>query len=109
MIGSLVLATTLALPAAPTTFDLRSGEVTFEIEAPLDVISGVTRGISGTATFDPAPRGAAPSASRGGELPCETEAPLAVTPGATRGIAATAPFDPAAWTTAPSSTRRDRR
>ncbi|HEY4220740.1 MAG TPA: YceI family protein [Myxococcota bacterium] len=44
----------LSLAAAPTPFNFVAGEVDFEIEAPLDTISGVTRTISGSATIDPA-------------------------------------------------------
>jgi polyisoprenoid-binding protein YceI len=50
----MIFAIALSLAAAPTTFTVTSGEVTFEIEAPLDTISGISRGVSGTATFDPA-------------------------------------------------------
>ena len=57
---ALVLLSSLA--AAPTTFTLTSGEVRFTIDAPLDTISGVTRGLAGSATFDPAAWATAPSA-----------------------------------------------
>lgn len=48
---ALVFAT--ALIAAPTTFTLTSGEVDFEISAPLDTIKGVSRAVSGSLTLDP--------------------------------------------------------
>ena len=48
---AIVLATSLA--AAPTSFSLTSGEVDFEIEAPLDMIKGVSRGVAGSLTLDP--------------------------------------------------------
>lgn len=48
---AVVLASALA--ATPTPFTLTSGEVTFEISAPLDTIRGVSRGVSGTITLDP--------------------------------------------------------
>jgi type IV pilus assembly protein PilQ len=40
-----------ALVAAPTTFTLTSGEVDFEISAPLDTIKGVSRAVSGNLTL----------------------------------------------------------
>jgi polyisoprenoid-binding protein YceI/mono/diheme cytochrome c family protein len=50
----MIVAIALSLAAAPTTFNVTSGEVTFEIDAPLDTISGISRGVTGSATFDPA-------------------------------------------------------
>ena len=60
MISSLMIA--LQVSAAPVTFNVSSGDVSFEIEAPLDTISGASRGLSGTATFDPAAWTTAPTA-----------------------------------------------
>lgn len=49
----LAIALTAALAAAPTPFSMTSGEVTFEIEAPVDTIKGVSRGVTGSITLDP--------------------------------------------------------
>jgi len=62
MITSLLAATTLSFAAAPTTYALQGGEIRFEIEAPLDTISGASRGVSGTITLDPANVATAPAA-----------------------------------------------
>lgn len=58
----LTLLPSLGAIASPTAFNVVSGEVTFEIDAPLDVISGASRGVSGTATIDPAAWTTAPQA-----------------------------------------------
>ncbi len=58
----LALVVVSALVAAPTPFSLTSGEVTFEIEAPLDTIKGVSRAVSGSITLDPDNWTAAPQA-----------------------------------------------
>lgn len=47
-----LLSGTTAL-AEPTTYMLTSGEVKFEIDAPLDTIGAVSRGVTGTVTLDP--------------------------------------------------------
>jgi polyisoprenoid-binding protein YceI/mono/diheme cytochrome c family protein len=48
--------------AEPTTYTLTSGEVGFEIEAPLDVIGAVSRGVTGSVTLDPKAWTTAPQA-----------------------------------------------
>lgn len=40
--------------AAPASYTLTSGQVQFAIDAPLDVIAGVSRGVTGSATIDAA-------------------------------------------------------
>ena len=62
MFTAAALVLTASLAAAPTTFSISSAEVTFDIEAPLDTISGVSRGVTGTATLDPAAWTQAPAA-----------------------------------------------
>src|SRR5688572_23828753 len=69
-LSALLLSASLA--AAPTTYVLQSGEVRFEIEAPLDTISGASRGVTGTITMDPANVATAPAARIDVSLPSFT-------------------------------------
>lgn len=59
-LATIALALAPVVPSAPSTFSLTSGEVTFEIEAPLDTIRGVARSTSGSITLDAAAWTAAP-------------------------------------------------
>lgn len=52
-VGSLGSLGSAAAHAEPTTYMLTSGEVKFEIEAPLDMIGAVSRGVTGSVTLDP--------------------------------------------------------
>lgn len=56
-----VLCVCSSVRAAPRTFTLVSSEISFSIDAPLDTITGSSRGVGGAVTLDPAAWTTAPS------------------------------------------------